>query len=270
MSVSAWNTNRQLRRSQLKTPPLRLPGHSLEGRISELRDEFSGLLIIPMCLFVLAVFEWSQWWIAAPPSPFIATALTLIAILYAWRKGAPLVAMIKNLRLGRDGERAVGELLEPLRENGYRVFHDIPGPDFNVDHVIVGPAGIFTIETKTKTKPMGGRPTILYDGQAIRLEDGRSFQKPLTQARAQAHWLASVLNDGRRATFTVRPVVVFPEWYVAPIGPRSKNDVWVLNPKQLAGWLMHEPPTLSADTIDTVAHALTQYCRRPVTAVAEH
>jgi hypothetical protein len=223
-----------------------------------------------MCLFVLAVFEWSQWWIAAPPSPFIATALTLIAILYAWRKGAPLVAMIKNLRLGRDGERAVGELLEPLRENGYRVFHDIPGPDFNVDHVIVGPAGIFTIETKTKTKPMGGRPTILYDGQAIRLEDGRSFQKPLTQARAQAHWLASVLNDGRRATFTVRPVVVFPEWYVAPIGPRSKNDVWVLNPKQLAGWLMHEPPTLSADTIDTVAHALTQYCRRPVTAVAEH
>lgn len=40
MSVSAWNTNRQLRRSQLKTPPLRLPGQSLEERISELQDTF--------------------------------------------------------------------------------------------------------------------------------------------------------------------------------------------------------------------------------------
>lgn len=178
--------------------------------------------------------------------------------------------MIRNLRLGRDGERVVGELLEPLRENGYRVFHDIPGPDFNVDHVIVGPAGIFTIETKTKTKPMGGRPTILYDGQAIRLEDGRSFKKPLKQARAQAQWLANLLNDGRRATFTVRPVVVFPEWYVERIGTRSIQDVWVLNPKALDKFLDHEPQVLSSDAIDTVAHALTQYCRRPITAVAEH
>ncbi|MDE3041335.1 MAG: NERD domain-containing protein [Nitrospirota bacterium] len=100
------------------------------------------------------------------------------------------MAMIRNLRLGREGERVVGQMLEPLREKGYQVFHDIPGDGFNIGHAIVGPAGIFTVETKTRTKPMSGSSKIVYDGHAIRIEDGPSFQKPLKQARAQAQWLA--------------------------------------------------------------------------------
>ncbi|MEO5956239.1 MAG: nuclease-related domain-containing protein [Nitrospiraceae bacterium] len=269
MSVSAWSPTRALRRSPFKTPPLRLPGQSADERMSELRDIFMQDAIITLFLILLAGLEWVRWWVPIPPHPFPSTTLAVAAIIYTWRKRLPFVTMIRNLRLGRDGERVVGELLEPLREKGYRVFHDIPGPDFNVDHVIVGPAGIFTIETKTKTKPMDGRPTILYDGQAIRLKDGRSFRKPLTQARAQAQWLANLLNDGRRATFTVHPVVVFPEWYVERIGPRSIQDVWVLNPKALDKFLDHEPHVLSVAAIDAASHALTQHCRRPITEGSE-
>jgi hypothetical protein len=61
-----------------------------------------------------------------------------------------------NLRLGLEGERTVGHALEELRVYGYQVFHDIPGNKFNIDHVIAGPAGIFTIETKTRSKPGDG------------------------------------------------------------------------------------------------------------------
>jgi hypothetical protein len=269
MSVSAWNVNRKLRPSPIKTPPLRLPGQSIEERINELRSEFHEYLILPFCFVVLAMFECLRWWTAAPPNPILLTIAASITIVYAWIKIVPLKTMIRNLKVGQDGERSVGQMLEPLRGNGYRVFHDIPGADFNIDHAIVGPAGIFTIETKTKTKPMDGSHKILYDGHAIRLEDGRSFQQPLLQARAQAHGLANFLNDGRTKTFTVRPVVVFPEWYVETIGPRNKNDVWVLNPKQLASWLDQEPRVLSTDAIDAASHALTQYCRRPITEGSE-
>lgn len=269
MSASAWNSSRQLRRSPIKTPPLRLPGQSSDERIDELRNTFYEDVTVTLFLILLAGLEWMRWWVPLPPSPLPSTTLAVVAILYTWRKRFPLVAMIRNLRLGREGERVVGQMLEPLREKGYRVFHDIPGDGFNIDHALVGPAGIFAIETKTRSKPMRGSSKIVYDGHAIRIEDGPSFQKPLKQARAQAQWLANLLNDGRTATFAVRPVVVFPEWYVESSGPRSKEDVWVLNPKALEKFLDHEPHVLSDETIDAASHSLTQHCRRPITERSE-
>lgn len=264
MPDSAWNTNAQHRRSPIKTPPLRLPGQSADERINDLRDIFSEDVVVSMVLILLAGLEWWRWWTQVPPNPLPYTTLAIVAVIYTWRKGAPLIAMIKNLRLGREGERVVGQMLEQLRENGYRVFHDIPGDGWNIDHVIVGPGGIFTIETKMRSKPAQGNSKILYDGHTIKIGLGQPVDNPLTQARAQASWLGKFLNDGRTVTFAVHPVVVFPEWYVEETGPRNKKDVWVLNPKMLISCLAQKPRILSDDRIDAAAHALTQYCRRPV------
>ncbi|MBI4001357.1 MAG: NERD domain-containing protein, partial [Nitrospira defluvii] len=145
----------------------------------------------------------------------------------------------------------MGEVLDLLREKGYRVFHDILGPNFNIDHVLVGSAGIFTIETKTRSKPLHADPKIFYDGQAIRIENEHPFDEPLVQARAQARWLTMVLNDGRAIPFTVRPVVVFPGWFIERIGSKSNCDVWVLNPKALGAFLANEPRILTPALIDS-------------------
>jgi hypothetical protein len=58
---------------------------------------------------------------------------------------------MRTLRQGIEGEKAVGQFLERLREQRYQVFHDLVGDGFNVDHVLIGPAGVFTIETKTSS-----------------------------------------------------------------------------------------------------------------------
>jgi hypothetical protein len=42
------------------------------------------------------------------------------------------------LMQGREGEKAVGQYLERLRARGYQVLHDIPGENFNIDHVLIG------------------------------------------------------------------------------------------------------------------------------------
>ena len=66
------------------------------------------------------------------------------------------IQLWRNTNLGYFGERIVGEALDPLKADGFRVFHDVPAGDgqtpFNIDHVIVGPSGIFAIETKTRRK----------------------------------------------------------------------------------------------------------------------
>ena len=61
MSASAWNPSRQLRRSPIKTPPLRLPGQSSDERMSDLRDTFMQDLIVSLFLILLAGLEWVRW-----------------------------------------------------------------------------------------------------------------------------------------------------------------------------------------------------------------
>jgi hypothetical protein len=55
----------------------------------------------------------------------------------AWRRGA-------------HGEQRTARLLAPLERHGYQVFHDlaIPGSAANLDHLVVGPTGVFVIDSK--------------------------------------------------------------------------------------------------------------------------
>jgi hypothetical protein len=75
---------------------------------------------------------------------------------------------IRQLRLGRDGERAVGQFLERLRDGGGQVFHDVPGDGFNLDHVVISPHGRYVVETKTLSKPWP-KATITVDGDSLRI-----------------------------------------------------------------------------------------------------
>jgi hypothetical protein len=52
---------------------------------------------------------------------------------------------------GAQGELRTGRLLEPLEGEGFRILHDrqIPGSRANIDHIVIGPPGIFVVETKS-------------------------------------------------------------------------------------------------------------------------
>ena len=56
------------------------------------------------------------------------------------------------------GEEHVGAILERLVEHGWRVIHDVDlGSKGNIDHVLVGPAGIITVETKSRQGRIAAR-----------------------------------------------------------------------------------------------------------------
>ena len=86
------------------------------------------------------------------------------------------------------------------------MFHDVVGAGFNVDHVLIGPAGIFTVETKTWSKPLKGSPEIVYDGQTIRVGQHSPDRDPIAQAKAQAGWLRTLLleSTGRDSSYVPR------------------------------------------------------------------
>lgn len=264
MSDPAWNIDRQRPQPSFQVPPLRLPGQSVDERINARQDKIGEVLLARFLFVGVSSYGWIQWWTGRPVHPLILSIVAIITILYAWTRISSMRATISNLQLGRDGERLVGQMLEQLRARGYRVFHDIPGPSFNIDHAIVGPAGIFTIETKSRTKSPGGSCKVLYDGNSLQIAGKQAVNQPLRQARAQARWLTALVNRESTAKYNVRPVLVFPEWYVERIGARTKDDVWVLNPKALAKFLDREPHTFSHASIDSVAQILALHCRQTV------
>jgi hypothetical protein len=262
MTDPAWNIDPHRPRSPFTAPPLRLPGQSVDECITVQRDKIGQIFLAPFLFVAISVYGWIQWWTGHSVHPLIFTAVAIMTILHAGKRIWSIRATIKNLQLGRDGERLVGQMLERLREKGYGVFHDIPGPSFNIDHVIVGPAGIFTIETKARTKPKRGSSKIFYNGNSIQMAGKQAVQQPLRQVRAQARSLAAFLNRNSIIKYKVRPILVFPEWYVERTGRRNKDDVWVLNPKALDRFLDCEPHILSTTAADSAAQILTQHYRK--------
>ncbi|MCU1588573.1 MAG: hypothetical protein JWN31_2066, partial [Frankiales bacterium] len=53
-------------------------------------------------------------------------------------------------RLGAEGERLIGGQLAKLEKLGWTVVHDLPIGEkgSNIDHVLVGPGGVFTVNSK--------------------------------------------------------------------------------------------------------------------------
>jgi hypothetical protein len=91
----------------------------------------------------------------------LASLVTAVALgVELWGTSASTAAYGK----GAEGERLTGRPLDELE--GYVVLHDrkIPGSKANIDHVAIGPAGVFVVETKNYTGEVTSRRDDLLVG----------------------------------------------------------------------------------------------------------
>lgn len=246
------------KRSPLKIPPLRHPGQSLDEEVDRIFDEkvmSNVVMIVFLAVFIL--LEWIRSLLNTPPKPLGVTVICVIISLYFLFRILKMRKEVSNLRLGSDGEKIVGQALEGLREKGYKVYHDILGEGFNIDHVIVGPAGVFTIETKTIRKK--GDSKISYDGIHIKIDGFTPDRDPVKQAKIQKYWMESFISEYAKVKIKVRPVVIFPGWFVNPW--LSDAEVWVLNEKALPSYLDNAGTNFTAEQINLISSNLENYIR---------
>lgn len=249
-------------RSPLKDRPLRNPGQSLDEEIHRLVDDKLTMSLLPAFAFSFAaLLEWLRWWQQTKPNPLLYTLCALVAMGYAAYQFFKIRRQVRRLKLARDGERAVGQYLETLRASGYRVLHDVIGKNFNVDHVLIGRAGVFAVETKTYHKPAKGQPEIVYDGEQVTIAGYTPDRDPITQGKAQAHWLQTILQESTGQRFAVRSVVLYPGWFVKQTAKPHHETVWVLNPKALPSFLEHQAPRLSDTDAQLVTYHLSRFMR---------
>lgn len=248
-------------RSPIKDKPLRSPGQSLEEERRNLfEDKIIPAFLLAAMAIILAAMEWVHEVMGSPPQPVLFTLMAAIAIGYAAWVMLRLRPKTRALRLGIEGEKTVGQLLDRLRENGYEIFHDLIGTGFNIDHVLIGPAGVFTVETKTWSKPSRGQSRIKFDGERLIVEGREPERNPVIQARAQSVWIKNLLAESTGRNFDVFPVVVFPGWYIEH-GEGSLKKMWVLEPKALPKFLGNEPQRLTPEDVKLASFHLSRFIR---------
>jgi hypothetical protein len=256
------------RRSPIKEEPLRLPGQGLDERLGHLAWNDGMDLILPAALawmlFIGSALQLYARSIAVNWILFaMAVALTLRFAIGFHR----LVRLVRTCKLGRQGERSVGQALQTIDLPGARVFHDIPADGFNLDHVVVCDRGIFVVETKTWSK---GR------GETLQVKDGRILMRgrpargnAVGQAAGNARWLGKMLEEQCGERFECQAVVALPGWFVEPMDEVTKRQAWVLETKALIKWMYKERVKLTGEQVRKVERVIAGYVRGRIGVGAE-
>lgn len=264
----------QKRRSQWIQSPqpeklLRAPGHSLRVKMDRVVDGtmMKFLISLALCWGSGVFFEG-----AAECPGHWRMALALISLILGVGGAYSTVLFIRdcrsirNLRLGLRGEQAVADALQEVADCGYRSFHDFPGGDnWNIDHIAVGPSGIFLVETKARNRaqPRWGqrqRAHVVHVVEnRLQFPTGRDLNA-IPQAERNAKWLANYLTKKTGENVEVSPLLVLPGWYVEVKTP-TLNGTIVMNTNYLTKYLRGRPERLRESQLRRIAAALEEKCR---------
>ncbi len=170
---------------------------------------------------------------------FLASEVALLVSMFVITHF--VLPLLERHDRGATGEEHVGGLLEGLACEGWRVIHDASMGRGNVDHILIGPAGVFTIETKSHPGPV--RVAHVHGAT-------------LSQARAQSRAIERVTG------LEVQPLIVFSRaWVDRPLARRK--GVRVVPARMLVGYLEKRPTRLAEEDIERAN-------RRLVAALLEH
>jgi hypothetical protein len=164
----------------------------------------------------------------------------------------------RSWRVGADGEETVGSKLARLSDHGWRVLHSVPvgERDADIDHVLIGPAGVFTINTKTHP----GKHVTVY-GKAIYVGGTRTDY--LRNSKHEAQRASRLLSRAVERPVAVKPVlVILTARFQSKVTIKQQPDeVLVLTGADVPRTFTRWSPILTAREVD----ALYDRARRSTT-----
>lgn len=192
---------------------------------------------------------------------FLRLALFAVTAVAVTILGFAILRRVKEswrYSLGALGEQVVGRELDSMMLSGYRVFHDVPFGDWNVDHVAVGPNGVFAVETKTRRKSPKGKQ-VTFDGAALIWPGGWVDKASINQAARNAESLSKWILEATQERVTAVPVVALPGW---SLGIKNFGPVAVYSAKGMAQALPRRgKDRLRDEQIGRIAFQLSQRCQ---------
>lgn len=162
---------------------------------------------------------------------------------------SPLTEQSLPWYLGAIGELEVARELDRLGPE-WQVVHALPvgSAGSDVDHVVVGPGGVFTINTKH------------HEGQNVWVGSRRMLiaghaSDHLRNSRHEARRVAKMLSQAARRPVSVRPIVAIVAAGRITFKERPE-DVAVLRATELVRWLKRQAAALAVDDVDQLSRVI--------------
>jgi hypothetical protein len=231
----------------------RLAGQSIRDQKERLTDN----RVIPLyfaCVFAWCLWGWEEFRARdyQPPGPKILLGLAILFTGMTTIAFGRLLRKFRNLNRGERGEMKVAEVLDQLRSLGYRSFHGLSYVGYDIDHVVVGPAGVFVIETKFRS---GYGEIQFRNGDGLFVGGRKEEDDPLKQARSNAGEVNRLLKEHCGKDFWITPLVVF-------VGDWKVKDRWqttnarVLTTDRVLKYFEELQPSLTRSEINLIASHL--------------
>ena len=277
VAVVVWR-RRQLdrdgRRDPITTELRNLPGHSLQEQFEKLYESRIDKLVLVLSAGLMVALVIATRRITTESRPWdwdwLDTAFLIAAIALALHFGRQVPREMPRQRQIKQAIRAehatAQELAASLAGNN-RIIHDVQAGEFNIDHVVITPAGVFAVETKSRLKPPVGNGAnavkVKYDDRRLEFP-GWTETKPLEQAGRQARWLANYLREASGERLPVFAVLALPGWFIENTARITDDMVRVINPKKSQWLLLPEkrPVLLDTAAIQRAAFAIEKLAQR--------
>jgi hypothetical protein len=221
-------------------------------RLSARRREGRNQRLI-INLVVAAILGIAFWQFAAAQGytfgPWVAGMILLIGLA----KAVAEPSHVRAWSIGAHGERITEQALESLPD-GHQVLHDrrIPGTRANIDHIVVGPGGVFVVESKRMRGKLRLRgDTVFVAGRRTAMVD---------EVIREAEAVRQALSVGGLGGIPVQPLLYMQEvelpWFLGK--PRG---IPILTGRRLVRHITGSPAVLSGDDVTRIAAALSESLR---------
>jgi hypothetical protein len=199
---------------------------------------------------------WWVKWVVVLPLPFLLW-------LYGWW----VVLALRGygaLRREWHAKLAVGGVLKAFALSGHQVFHDVAIAGLAIDHVVVGPRGVFLVNVAVRPRPRAAKDVLvklLPVERQLDLGVTREFEAVFNATRRVTE-MSRVLE--KLLGHKVRPLsaIVVPGWETAPTEDGDHLLFSLSSLASLLGWAKPQHGLLAED-LPAIDKHLTAMARDP-------
>lgn len=209
-----------------------------------------------ICLLCGLTLGLSIQWIHPPGwvtgSASLAALATIIAVgKWCLPKLDSLEQEQINFRKGAVGEELVGAALERFPEE-FRVINDLTTPYGNIDHVVVGPTGVFLLDTKNwrGVVSANNQGELLCNGKPLDKSYVRQFVGRVMGIKDKVKALATDIDPYFQAVFVFTSARVEANW-------GTTRSLHCIRDEQLHGYIVESKrgKKLTSGEVDRIAQA---------------
>jgi hypothetical protein len=182
-------------------------------------------------------------WLYVPLGEFDAGLIlggVLGMIVWTWDDPPEFIAKWKR---GAEGERQTGRVLKKLEARSWKSVHDRAGKYGNLDHVVVGPGGVFLLDSKNLSGAITLEDAGLKTEYTDAPKDGFTYTSLAGSMRGAAAHLKDQIAATTDLTYWVQAVVVI--WGDFPEREAERDKVAYVSGDHLEAWLSRQPDRLS-------------------------